>query len=338
MCFEICKSRYTRCAIKPMCRHILFTSTCVHPLMFFWKFALTFSRYHFGSRLAQVSFSSLPLVRCMDQLVAAKDDLMRNQQRVRNHKRRHWGASELSVWCLHTALCISCMTNYDFDVGVAWLLSKERRGAAVPADATADELKSLLEDAFLQLPQDRLNCCVDTTSSTFPRTVMKTASAYAQGHILAAWVREKNASAGFVVRTERLIEHYNEMNSSGSTHTTLLGDVQPHTHPTGRKWAQRWREKHSGYIGSLSVREPITADEIRQKVSGTCQVNLTTPMSPPRSPEPHFRPRRRAIFATFWSRGSVFSGSWGACFCDLGSGSGVAPGPRFGHRFWFLFI
>ena len=263
---------------------------------------------------------------------------MRNQQRVRNHKRRHWGGSELSMWCLQTALCISCMTNYDFDVGVAWLLSKERRGAAVPTDATADELKSLLEDAFLQLPQDRLNCCVDTTSSTFPRTVMKTASAYAQGHMLAAWVREKNASTGFVVRTERLIEHYNEMNSSGSTHTTLLGDVQPHTHPTGRKWAQRWREKHSGYIGSLSVREPITADEIRQKVSGTCQVNLTTPMSPPRNPEPHFRPRRPAIFATFWSRGSVFSGSWVACFCDLGSCSGVVSGPRFGHRFWSLFI
>jgi len=165
----------------------------------------------------------------MDQLVAAKDDLMRNQQRVRNHKRRHWGASELSVWCLQIALCISCMTNYDFDVGVVWLFSKERRGAAVPTDATADELKSLLEDAFLQLPQDRLNCCVDTTSSTFPRTVMKTASAYAQGHMLAAWVREKNACTGFVVRTERLIEHYNDMSSSGSTHTTLLCDVQPHT-------------------------------------------------------------------------------------------------------------
>ena len=263
---------------------------------------------------------------------------MRNQQRVRNHKRRHWGASELSVWCLETALCISCMTNYDFDVGVAWLLSKERRGAAVPRDATADELKSLLEDAFLQLPQDRLNCCVDTTSSTFPRTVMKTASAYAQGHMLAAWVREKNASTGFVVRTERLIEHYNEMNSSGSTHTTLLGDVQPHTHPTGRKWAQRWREKHSGYIGSLSVREPITADEIRQKVSGTCQVNLTTPMSPPAKSGASFSVPASCDLATCWSRGSVFSGSWVACFCDLGSCSGVVSGPRFGHRFWSLFI
>ena len=108
----------------------------------------------------------------------------------------------------------------------------------MPTDATANELKSLLEAAFLQLPQDRLMWWADPASSTFSRIVMKTASAYAQGHMLASWVREKNARIGFVVRTERRIEHYNDMNSSGSTHTHLLGDVQPHTHPTGRKWAQ----------------------------------------------------------------------------------------------------
>ena len=81
-CLEVWKARYITSAIDHMCRHILFTSTGVHPVMLSWKIAFTKSQYHFGSRLAQVSFSCLPFVRCMDRLVAAKDDLIRNQQRV----------------------------------------------------------------------------------------------------------------------------------------------------------------------------------------------------------------------------------------------------------------
>ena len=96
--------------------------------------------------------------------------------------------------------------------------------------------------------------------------MIKTALAYAQGHGLASWVREKNVSTGYVVRTERLIEQYNDMNSSGSTSNQVLDDVRPHTHQNGKKWAQRWRRKHSAYVGSLNVREPIDKDEIRQKV------------------------------------------------------------------------
>ena len=81
-CLEVWKARYITSAIDHMCRHILFASTGAHPVMWHWKIAFTKSQYHFGSRLAQVSFSCLPFVRCMDHLVAAKDDLICNQQRV----------------------------------------------------------------------------------------------------------------------------------------------------------------------------------------------------------------------------------------------------------------
>ena len=216
--------------------------------------------------LAQESFSCSPFVGCMDNLATAREDVRQIQDRSRQYKRKRWGGSDITRWCLEIALCISCMTNYDFDLGVAWLRSKERRGAPVPTDATANELKSLLEDAFLELPHDHLMSWVDPATSSLPTTVIKTALAYAQGHGLASWVQEKNHRTGFVVRTERLIEHYNDMNSSGSTPNNVLRDVRPHTHPTGRKWAQRWRQKHSGFIGSLHVREPVSAGEIRQKV------------------------------------------------------------------------
>jgi hypothetical protein len=202
----------------------------------------------------------------MENLSTARRHVRQMQDRVRQHKRKRWDGSDITWWCLETALCISCIMNYDFDLGVEWLMNNERRGAPVPADSTATELKSLLEDAFLKLPLDPLMSWVDPPTSSLPSTVIKTAMRYAQGHGLATWVREKNVRTGFVVRTERLIEHYNDMVSSGSTSVRVLPDVLPHTHATGRKWAQRWRRKHSGYVGSLSVREPVSTHEIRQKV------------------------------------------------------------------------
>ena len=167
---------------------------------------------------------------------------------------------------MQTALCISCITNYNFDLGVVLLTSKERRGAPVHSDATNASLKLLLEDAFLQQEDEHLNSWVDPATSTWPATVIKTAFAYAQGNGLASWVRHINVGTGNVVRTERLIEQYNAMNSSGSSSNQMLNDVRPHTHQNGRKWVQRWRRKHSAYVGSFNVRDPIDVDEIRQKV------------------------------------------------------------------------
>jgi len=94
--------------------------------------------------------------------------------------------------------------------------------------------------------------------------------AYVHGNALAARVRHRNVSAGTVVRTERLIEQYNGMISSGSASSEVLNAVRPYPHPTARKWAKRWRGKHAGFVGSLNGRGPIDVDEIRQKVSFAC--------------------------------------------------------------------
>ena len=221
---------------------------------------------HFGSR------GSIVDVGCtaMDDLHRANRQLRQMQDRCRHHKRKHWKDSAITWWCLEIALCISCILNYDFELGIAWLTDKRRRGAPVPNEVTHDELKAILEDAFLEMPQDHLMSWVDPPTSSLPRGVIKTAMAYAQGHGLATWVRNKNVQTGFVVRSERLIEQYNGMSSSGSAFGEVLSEVPPHTHSTGRKWAERWRRKHCGYIGSLSVREPISTAEIRDKARLPC--------------------------------------------------------------------
>ena len=91
---------------------------------------------------------------------------------------------------MQTALCISRIMNYNFDLGVAWLTNKQRRGAPVHKDATNAFLKELLEVAFLHEQDEHLNSWVDPATSTLPASVINTAVAYVQGHALAAWVRE----------------------------------------------------------------------------------------------------------------------------------------------------
>ena len=217
----------------------------------------------------------------MENQSKASPSVRQISERLRQHKRKRWDGTEVSLWCVQTALCISCIHNYDFDLGVAWLTSKERRGAPVHRDATNESLKALLEDAFLHQSDDHLNSWVDPATSTLLATVIKTALAYAQGHALASWAREKNVRSGNVVRTERLIEQYNHMTSSGSTSNQVLGEVRPHTHASGKKWAQRWRRKH---VGSLNIRDPINKDEIRQKVRFHVHIGFISP-----GPLPHFR-------------------------------------------------
>ena len=206
----------------------------------------------------------------MQNQADANPSVRQISERLRLRKRKRFNESEVSLWCLQTALCITSISNYNFDLGVAWLTSKKRRGAPVPSDATNDSLKELLEDAFLQQADGHLNSWVDPATSTLPATVIKTALAYAQGDGLAAWVRDSNVSTGTVVRTERLIEQHNGMISRGSASSEVLNVVRPYPQPTARKWAQRWRGKHGGFVGSLNVRDPIPEDEIRQKVRFMC--------------------------------------------------------------------
>ena len=104
--------------------------------------------------------------------------------------------------------------------------------------------------------------------STFVAPIQKcsqTAIAFARRHALAGWVGDINNRCGSVVRTERLIEHYNAAGLTQPNEVSLLPAVQSHTQNCGRKWAHRWRVRFGAKYGHLTVREPIERHEIFEK-------------------------------------------------------------------------
>ncbi len=201
----------------------------------------------------------------MEALAQARASVKRCKEAQHGFKRRMEETLTVSKWCLETALCIACICNYDFSAGYVWLEDKHRRGAPLPVGVTQARIEQLLENTFLRSDLDHVMSWVDPPSSPLPRTVLKNAIAFARQHQLAGWVGDMNKRCGSVVRTERLIEHYNASGLCDMNDVMWLPLVRPHNNTTGRKWAQRWRTKHHALYGALTVREPIALDEIRAK-------------------------------------------------------------------------
>ena len=92
----------------------------------------------------------------MERLASARAEVRHASLVLRGYKRRRCAAICLTTWCELTALCIVAIAGCNFDLGVQWLLSKRRKGAAIPATVTATELRTHLEDEFLRRPVDEL--------------------------------------------------------------------------------------------------------------------------------------------------------------------------------------
>ena len=201
----------------------------------------------------------------MDVLGEARASVKRCREAMKRFKQTREQTLTLSKWCLETALCIACICNYDFSAGYDWLQKKQRRGAPLPLGVSQARVEQILEDAYLRADLDHLMSWVDPSSSPLPRTVLETSIAFARQHKLAGWVGDLNKRCGSVVRTERLIEQYNSIGLTEMNDGMWLPVVRPHTSGNGRMWARRWRNKHGGLYGALTVREPIALDEIRCK-------------------------------------------------------------------------
>ena len=171
----------------------------------------------------------------------------------------------ITKWCLDVALCLACILNYDFRARALWLLCKQRRGAPLPSDIDAASLEQILEDHFLASDVDRLMSWVDPSTTRLSHTVLKVAQQFVKGHLLADWVRRTNVIQGIVVRTESLIGRFNASVAVDFSSNVVLSMVQTNAHPTGRKWAQRWRSKHGAVVGKLRVREAISKEEMHEK-------------------------------------------------------------------------
>ena len=137
-----------------------------------------------------IQSNTLTLHSKMDNLSSARAEVRHAAEVLRGYKIRRCAGISLTKWCELTTLCIVAMADYNFKLGVQWLLSKKRQGAVIPATVTATQLQAHLEDAFLRWPVDQLMSWIDPAASTLPLNVIKTALAFTQGHTLASWVAQ----------------------------------------------------------------------------------------------------------------------------------------------------
>ena len=188
-------------------------------------------------------------------------EVRRHSDRLRRFKREREQSATITKWCLDVALCISCILSCDFVAGVEWLQSKQSRGAPLPSEINSTELEEWLQEDFLKADVGRLMSWVDVPTCVLPATVLWTA------RLLSKWFREMNVVQVVLVRAERFIEQFNASISVDSVANLLLASVREQQHPTGRKWAQRWRTKHGVVVGRLRAREEISNKEMHDKAS-----------------------------------------------------------------------
>jgi hypothetical protein len=204
----------------------------------------------------------------MDNTQSHRDlqiEVRRKRDRLKSFVRTRETTASITKWCLDVALCIACILNYDFHAGAIWLQCKHRRGAPLPIGMETEAVQQLLEEYFLVSDMDRLMSWVDPDTCVLHHTVLKVAQSFAKGYLLANWVRHTNVTHGIVVRTERLIGRFNNSIADDVCTASVLPPIPSHEHPTGRKWAERWRKKHGAVVGKLRVREPITQEEMHGK-------------------------------------------------------------------------
>lgn len=193
-----------------------------------------------------------------------------DKQRQRSYASYMHEGTGLSNWTVATALCIVCLSGYNFCLATDWLERKKRRGTLLHEDCSVPAMREALEDHFLSLDPDDIAGLLFGKGRTRDESACLLAEKYINEVRLAAWVRKRNVDGGAVVRTEVLINEFNKYmaESGGQFKPRVTGPTFPlrsRWSPQGRKWAERWRSKFKGKYGSLHVEEPCTLEEKRTK-------------------------------------------------------------------------
>ena len=202
---------------------------------------------------------------------AALQDIRRQLKRQRQndyqYRKRRDGTTGLTAWTLQTAMCIACISNWDFGLAAAWVDAQRRRGAS--AVALEDDLTTTerLENFFLNANEDEVVAWVDpAVGEQVQASVIRTAMSWVAGRHAAGWVQDLNQRIGMAVRSADVIETFNS-----EMHRLNQGvlDIEPVAEVTwsrGRNWMNRWRRKHNGSIGRIRAQDVMTLEEKRSKV------------------------------------------------------------------------
>ena len=199
------------------------------------------------------------------ELAVARRELRQERQRQKDANRRVW---KLTGWLNDVVVIL-----YDLAGHVAtpaqMYLAKAARSRNWPAK-TEDELKSIVEDAFLAVDMERCAGLVDFASPTNV-TALRVAVKFHEEWRLAEWVRRLNCVQGVAPSTERVLARYEE-GRGRLPDAVRPGFVGAAAATKARVWALRWRRRWGARHGAIRAREDIPVQEMRDKVSQFCKI------------------------------------------------------------------
>jgi hypothetical protein len=205
-----------------------------------------------------------------NNLLAVRNQLKRVRNAATKRANRLEATTGLSLWTLRTAMCIACICQWDMHMAALWVMSTRRRGVHLPAWAELDPVQETLEDFFLASDLQDLTIWVDPDVQIGDRlSVIQTAVRWVAQYRTGQWVLERNQRHGEAVRTELVIQRFNELKASFTEHA-VLPDVLPVDENPGKMWGRRWRKQVGGTVGRLRTVDAMTLEEKRTKVCVYC--------------------------------------------------------------------
>jgi len=175
-------------------------------------------------------------------------------------------STKISHWCLDVALYIGLLTSCSLDHSVEWLMQDSRRGTKLPHHLAREDVKRIVEDAFLALPDSVLNNWADPVTRSFSRTVVIAAEQYVRDFNLASHVHKANKSKGRTLESRVLPGLANALHDEAVV-GPIARPVNAVSDLAVRAWGKRWRRRVGARMGTLGSREEVPTETLRKKDS-----------------------------------------------------------------------
>ena len=186
------------------------------------------------------------------------------RDRLKKDKRRKVSPLATSQWCINTALCVVALMSGDLTAASDWLASPLHRGIPLDESIDHDTTRVELKKLFDSVPVAEIALWADPVASPIARSCYETALKWSYGYKLKEHVRSANVKFGAPVRSARLVDYYNAKVQEDGMESHLQ-QAAPVTTNRGRKWCERWRNRHGASVGCLRTREPVPLAEKRDQ-------------------------------------------------------------------------
>jgi hypothetical protein len=221
--------------------------------------------------------------RALHELQRRAVDLRASVAAARRELRRGVAAERVSAraWQLGPSLTNEAVLTYALagcsaEPAVRFLVATGRQRHW--PERAEDDLRTLVEDLYLQIDLEDLVSLMDT-ESPLDAAAMRAAQRRVLEWRLFTWTQGLNYDKGVAPCTAALLDRLEECRSSlpGVARPISRGGV---TESRARRWATRWRRFWGGRHGRLRLREPITAATMRSKAVVNRDVDIDTEPSP----------------------------------------------------------